>query len=396
MIIFDNKNECCGCGVCALSCPQRCITMIEDEEGFSYPVLNQDKCSDCGLCKKICAFQNGKSPIKQKDYPFVYAAKHKNKDVLMASSSGGAFTALSDWILDNGGIVFGVKFDENLTAITSYAKTKHERDEFRGSKYMQSKLGNSFNEVKEFLKDGKLVMFSGTPCQTAALQNYCKDIDTKNLYLCDLICYGVATQKVFKSALEFLENKKESRIVNYYMRHKSKYAEWKASASMVVYANGRKDIKALSQIYYNIFGKGLINRLSCYNCKYTNFNRKTEITIGDFWGIENSMLDFYDNFGVSLILVNSAKGKEWLNNINDSLELKESDVANCLQPMLEKPAFLPVNRELFWDDYNRKSFDYIAKKYGLYTLKNRFKYIMKIVLVKIRLFNFTKRVLKRI
>lgn len=388
---YLDKKHCCGCTACLNICPKSIISMREDEEGFLYPHINEDLCVNCGLCKKVCDFQKREHLIEKPDYPLVYAAKIKDETVRLSSTSGGAFTAFSDWILDNNGIVFGVKFDENLTAITSYAETVEERDKFRGSKYMQSELGNSFNEVRNFLKQDKIVMFSGTPCQTAALQNYCKDIDTKNLYLCDLVCHGVPPQSLFKECVKFLEKKIGKKITEYYCRYKSNDVNWSHTEAQV-----DKDGNYYYYYYRDIYYSHNALRPSCYNCKYTNFDRRSDITIADYWGIENFMPDFYDNKGVSLIIINSDKGRNWLNNIKNQFDLRESNKQDCSfkNGHLMAPPISPREREKFWIDYKTKGFAFLAKKYGNDNLKYKTKNCLKIILIKLKLFDMLKKLRK--
>ena len=391
MRIFDDKNVCCGCGVCTLLCPTKCIDMTEDEEGFSYPAINQDVCNECGFCRENCAFQNEKPPVERLGLPHIYAAKHKNDDIRMASTSGGAFTALSDWILSSGGVVFGVKFNDNFTAVTTYATTSGERDTFRGSKYIQSELGNSFIEAKEFLKMGKPVMFSGTPCQIAALRGYCRDVNIDNLYLCDFICHGVPPQKLFKDCVGYMEKSIGKRIVKYHHRYKSPKVKWSHMEAQID-ENGRY---YYYYYYRHIFYSNNALRPCCYNCKYASFTRKADITIADFWGIKKCMPDFYDRMGVSLILINSGKGSIWFDGAREDFLLRESNREDCSRgnPHLIRAVEMPVTRERFWEDYRNREFSYIIKKYGGKQFVIRCKKIVANVLDDIGLLEFALRVL---
>ena len=394
MNIYNNKDECYGCGVCALSCPVQCIKIINDDEGFAYPEIIQDLCNNCGICKNSCIFQSDISTVKKTEYPLVYAAKIKDEIARMDSTSGGAFTAFSNWILDNDGVVFGVKFCEDLTVITTYAKTKDERNEFRGSKYMQSELRDSFNETRNFLLSGKPVMFTGTPCQIVALKTYLKNIDTTNLYLCDLICMGTPSQLVFKGFINYLENKRKKKVIKYYCRYKGK--GWKNHIEKQIYSDGSEDYESIdSQVFSVLFGKKVLLRPSCYNCKCKGIIRHSDITIADFWGIEKSMPDFNDNNGISLVLINSNKGQMWFQKVNDTLELRKSNTTDCLQPMLIKSSTIPSNREQFWIDYKNSDFRYVAKKYGKPLLASKYKAVIKKILLKIGLFDFVKAILKK-
>jgi len=371
--------------------------MIYDDEGFLYPHINE-YCTDCGTCKSVCALKSTQS--EHGTYPLVYAVKHKDEMVRISSTSGGAFTALSDWILENNGLVFGVKYNEEFLVVTSCAESKGERDKFKVSKYVQSDLGNSFNKVRDFLKQDKLVMFSGTPCQVAALRIYCKGIDTKNLYLCDLICTGTPPQLLFQDFIRFLESNKKKKLTSFNMRYKSNRGGWRGYNSLAIYADGFQDNKSLiNSVYTTLFGTHLALRPSCYECKYKRLERPSDITIADFWGIEKCMPDFDDNRGVSLVLINSDKGKYWFENIENKLHIRESNKTDCMQKNLKGGRAIPNGRTRFWLEYKTKGFTYIAKKYGGHSLTGKCTKVLKIfvksVLMKLGLFDFAKKVLKK-
>ena len=215
--VFDIKEDCCGCTACQHICPTKAIEMKPDEEGFLYPEINQELCNDCGLCRKVCAFQNGYDISDNFATPKVYAVKNKHEDVRMASSSGGIFSAISDHILDSDGLVSGVAFDENMNAAHKIAATKEERDEFRGSKYVQSELNHVYSEIKSLLKQNKTVLFTGTPCQNAGLKYFLDlaRVKTENLILCDIVCHGTPSPLLWKEHIRQLENRGKGRVVQY-------------------------------------------------------------------------------------------------------------------------------------------------------------------------------------
>jgi len=368
--------------------------MSPDEEGFSYPVIDPNMCDNCALCKEVCGFQKEKLIDTDSEPPLVFAAKIHNESVRANSSSGGAFTALSDWILKKDGVVFGVELDETLTAVTTFTETPQGRDRFRGSKYIQSELRDSFNDIQSFLLSQRSVMFSGTPCQAEALQNYCKSIDTSKLYICDIVCYGTPPQQLFKEYLSFLERQENDKVIDYYFRYKNQ--GWHEHTEMQVYSSGKKDYKSgKSQVFKMFFNGNVCLRPSCHNCKYTSFNRNSDITIADFWGIQRTMPDFDDDKGVSLILVNSDKGSEWLTGISDTLKLRESNTKDCIQPSLRRPTSKSDRREQFWIDYKKKSFDYIARKYGGLGLKGRCRAFTRSFLKRIGLLGHIRRLVRR-
>ena len=221
MLLYERKEECCGCTACMSICPKQAITMISDEEGFLYPSINQELCIECDLCKQVCPFSDNYRTSGNYDQPLVYAAKHKDDKVRMNSSSGGMFTAISDYILDNDGVIYGAAFDENLVVRHQKAETAEDRNKFRGSKYVQSNLNGIFGDIKNELKKGRTVLFTGTPCQNAGLRAFLnKSYD--NLYLCDIVCHGTPSPLMFENYIKYCERKNKSSIKEYYCRFKGK------------------------------------------------------------------------------------------------------------------------------------------------------------------------------
>lgn len=197
MIDIKEKKECCGCNACAQRCPKSCITMREDSEGFLYPEVDKEICIDCGICEKVCPVMyqgNKRKPLA------VYAVKHKNNEIRLSSSSGGVFTALAESVIDEGGVVFGAKFDDNWCVVHSYSETKEGLAAFRGSKYLQSRIGDSFKKVECFLKANRKVLFSGTPCQIAGLKRFLRK-EYDNLLTVDFVCHGVPSPGVWREYL---------------------------------------------------------------------------------------------------------------------------------------------------------------------------------------------------
>jgi coenzyme F420-reducing hydrogenase beta subunit len=393
--VFDKKEDCCGCTACQQICPTSSIEMKPDEEGFLYPEINQEACSDCGLCRKVCAFQNGYDTSNNFTSPYVYAVKHKKEDVRMASSSGGIFSAISDYILDNDGLVCGVAFDENMNVVHKIASTKEERDEFRGSKYVQSNLNNVYSEIKDLLKQNKVVLFTGTPCQNAGLKSYLHLANAKmgNLVLCDIVCHGTPSPLLWMDHINFLEKKNNGKLIKHSFRYKK--AGWRGYNVYALFDNGKNKLNSTDvKTYANIFSSDMALRPSCYNCKYCNLFRTGDITIADFWGIEKSMPDFDDNKGISLVLINTAEGQKLFENIKKNLIYKENNAKDCLQPNLQYPSKVSEKREQFWEDYRLNGYEYIVKKYAGYNYKSMLKGIIKSTLAKIGLLNFARKLVR--
>jgi coenzyme F420-reducing hydrogenase beta subunit len=393
MLIYERKEECCGCTACKSICPKQAITMIADEEGFLYPSINQELCIECNLCKQVCPFSDNYRTSGNYDQPLVYAAKHKDDNVRMNSSSGGMFTAISDYILDIDGVVYGAAFDEKFVVRHQKAETAEERNKFRGSKYVQSNLIGVFEDIKKELKKERTVLFTGTPCQNAGLGSYLnKNYD--NLYLCDIVCHGTPSPLIFKNYIKYCERKNNNSIKEYYWRFKGN--GWHSHTEKAVYADGKEDSTSLlSQSYKELFYSHVTLRPACHNCKFCNFSRPSDITIGDFWGIEKSMPDFDDNTGVSLVLTNSTKGQELFERISKNLYYRESNTTDCLQHNLHTPSQPSPRRDKFWQDYKNKGFEYVLKKYTGYGFVGQSKKAAAKVLNKLGLLHVVKRMLGR-
>lgn len=382
IILFNSKEECCGCSACFNICPTGAIQMVPDEEGFLYPEINTALCTKCGLCKKACAFQK---TIEHKDNfpePFVYALKHKDEEVMINSSSGGAFTAISDQILEQKGIVYGAAHDQKLNTIHIRASNSEERDRCRGSKYVQSYLTDVFSMVRDDLKKCKKVLFTGTPCQVAGLNEFLavSKCDTAGLLTVDLVCHGTPSPKLFKDYLSFCESKRKRKITEYFHRPKDK--GW-GHIEKAVYINGQIDHdSSLSNSWRNLFYSHLFLRPSCYVCRYTNLQRPADITIADYWGIEKAHPEFMDKRGVSLVLINTLKGKKLFESIKDSIIYIESDAERCTekQAQLKSSAAKPLNRDLVWQEYYKNGFGHVAKKYGGYNVKTVLKKLLKLLI----------------
>ncbi|WP_304153457.1 Coenzyme F420 hydrogenase/dehydrogenase, beta subunit C-terminal domain [Megamonas hypermegale] len=357
MELVKNKAQCCGCTACKSICPKQAIEMIEDEQGFLYPEINKEKCINCGLCKKICFYQSGYKVLDDHlDRIETYAVKHKDLKIRIASRSGGIFTALSDEILNQNGIIYGVGYEKGFRVCYKRAETKEQRDEFRGSKYVQSEVGDIFKQIKMDLDNGKKVLFSGTPCHVAGLARFIRN--KENLFLVDIVCHGTPSPKVFKDYIRFLEKKYGGKVEQFDFRDKS--FGWNTHIESFV-INKEKIAKT---IYTDLFYKHIMFRESCYNCQFTNLNRPSDITIADCWGIEKNRPDVNDNKGVSLVIVNTEKGKKLYKNIMFEIEQYEVDIKDYLQPQMQYPNKKDKRYEEFWNDYKERGFEYITQKYA--------------------------------
>jgi len=378
--VFDKKEDCCGCTACQHICPTESIKMIPDDEGFLYPLINQFSCIDCSLCRKTCAFQNGYDTSDNLPTPDVYAVKHKEEAIRMSSTSGGAFTAISDYVLENDGVVYGVSFDENMNVVHQKARNTEERNRFRGSKYVQSDLNNVYLEIKGYLQDGKKVLFTGTPCQTAGLKRYLACVNTEKLILVDIVCHGTPSPLMWRENLNFINNKRGREIIGYNFR--DKLVAWRGANVIVQFKDKSITNSCLVKTFTNLYFSHNISRECCNICKYTNLSRPSDITIADYWGIEKTMPDFDDNKGVSLVLINTFKGQGLFDVIKEDFIYVKSRTNDCLQPQLQYPAPKSDQRNQFWNDYYSRGYEYVIKKYAGYDISSRVKHFLRIMLRK--------------
>ncbi len=393
--LFLQKKECYGCTACINICPNGAITMFPDEQGFLYPQINPCLCIECELCLKVCPFHNSFHMDGNLAEPDIYGVKHKSDDVRMNSSSGGMFTAISNYMLEHGGPVYGAMFDKDFTVCHQKAGIREDCNKFRGSKYVQSDLRDVFREVKEDLMACQYVLFSGTPCQTAGLHNYLKgQVDLKKLFLCDLVCHGTPSPQIFKDYIDFLKNKFHSQIEDLTFRYKP--AGWRSQAMSVWFKNGETYMSAAGgDIYYKLFLNNYILRSSCYNCKFANLHRPSDITIGDFWGIKNGPPDFEDEKGVSLILVNTRKGRTLFEAVSDRLYYRKSNIVEGMQVNLKEPSKPSPKIHEFWTDYQTHGFVYVAKKYADAGIKGKSIDFCKKTLKKTGVYNIAKNLIQR-
>ena len=337
MIKIRNKEDCCGCWACIQRCPKHCITMVEDEEGFLYPKVDSLLCVDCGLCEKVCPVINQGKPRQP---AVVYAAKNLNEEVRMSSSSGGVFTCLAEQVIAKGGIVFGARFNEEWDVVHDYTETKEGLLDFRGSKYVQSRIGECYQCVEKFLKSGREVLFSGTPCQIAGLKCFLQK-EYENLLTVDFICHGVPSPGVWKQYLKEMKKKvalqcdKKNSVLSHPIcendvqlkgiSFRNKRLGWKKFSFTLTFSvpideDGVQTTVLLSEaLNKNLFLRGFLADLylrpSCHSCFSKCLKSGSDITIGDYWGIKSIFPEFDDDKGVSVIIVNNEKNKYILKSL---------------------------------------------------------------------------------
>lgn len=375
MISIKNKIECCGCNACGDVCAHNAITFKTDEEGFWYPVVDQAKCVDCGLCEKVCPIINKARP-KRYPIPRVFAAYNKDEAVRIDSTSGGLHSALADVMYDKGAYVCGAVYNNDHTVSHIVSPDRNLLPEIRSSKYLQSSMLGQYREIKSLLRNGEKVFYCGTPCQVHALYNFLGK-DYPELTTCDFICRGVNSPKVFLKYMDMLEKRYASRATG--IKFKNKKWGWHNFSMRVDFANGEQycEDRWHDLFFIGYLQCGNFSRPSCYECKFKGFPQKSDITLADFWGIEKIDPSMDQDKGTSLIMVNSDKGMELFNAAKEQLVWKEFTMENARKgnPAMDsslKPA--ARNREAFFKALDEMPFDKVAAKYfPLPTFSNKMK-----------------------
>lgn len=350
MIEITDKTRCCGCHACYNICPQECITMQSDDEGFRYPVIDREECTECDLCDMVCPIMCSNKVDNQ---PIAYACINRDNNIRQQSSSGGVFSLIAENILGNKGIVFGAGFDADFNVEHSWVDDIDDLSRFRGSKYVQSNIGDTYKEVRGFLGQGRQVLFTGTPCQVAGLKSYLGK-DYESLICADIICHGVPSPRVwqrYKEQLEEIHHAKAERIA-----FRRKNYGWKLYSVSFSFDNETEYSKPLTEdVFMQGFLKNLYLRPSCYACSFKTLNRLSDITLADFWGIQNVLPDLDDDKGTSLVLVHSQKGAAMLADLADKMICEKVDLNTAVvyNSAAVKSVAMNPKREAFFAELDK-------------------------------------------
>lgn len=413
MIQITDKSLCCGCAACVQRCPKQCITLHEDHEGFLYPKADADACIDCGLCEKVCPILNEgnkRKPLK------VYAAINKDEKIRLESSSGGIFTLLAEQTIEEGGIVFGARFDENWQVCLDYTETIEGIAAFRGSKYVQARTENTYQQTEKFLKEGRKVLFSGTPCQIAGLKKFLRK-EYDNLLAVDFVCHGVPSPKVWRKYLqELLASKGEKNTVSF-SPNPSSVSEGYAPIAGISFRNkalgwgkysfvlrrnltkataeGEKNSVSFSDMhrentFMRLFLSDVILRPSCYHCHCKEGKSEADITIADFWGIGSISPKMDDDKGTSLIILQTEKGEQTFSKLDVvKKEQTYEEASRCNQGLKSVCKPHPKREKFFTGQDNAKNWEQfcngILRKPLHVHLKSRLKGIVKSIVRKVKL-----------
>jgi coenzyme F420-reducing hydrogenase beta subunit len=388
MITLHNKQDCCGCSACYSACPNGCITMSEDGEGFFYPHIVADQCTDCGLCVNVCPFVNPRLGIHPRG---VYAAKNKNEATRVASSSGGVFSLFADSVLESDGVVFGAAFDANFEIVHIGVSSKVDLHLLRGSKYVQSRIGNSYREAKQHLQNGRIVLFTGTPCQVAGLKGFLKT-DYDNLICIDIVCHGVPSLRVFKKYLFDLQQSHGGKVSQISFRNKS--LGWKLYSVAVCFDNNTEyRCSWRSDNFMTAFLSNLSIRPSCTACKTKGLSSGSDITMADYWGVGSRFPHFDDDMGASLVLINSSKGQALFNRLSDHMDSMVSDLEHATEynPYLMISVKAHYHRDKFFSKLECTDFARLVAKISRMPIHIRGKLLVVRILRKLGLINFCIR-----
>lgn len=381
------KNECCGCSACNNICPLECITMKSDSEGFWYPEVEYAKCIKCQKCIKVCPAVNKPSTENTLKNAQVVAAYSKNEEIRINSTSGGMFSEIAKYILNNKGKVFGARYNENHLVEHCKIEDISQIQILRQSKYLQSDILKTFKEAKEELNIGNIVLFAGTPCHIAALKNFLGK-DYENLLTIDFLCRGVISPDVYKQYLKSLEKKYKSKIKKVIFKNKT--FGWHRFSTKVIFENGEEYIKdRYTDSYMRGYLEGnLYLRPSCYECQYKTLPRYSDITLGDFWGIEKIKKHLDQDKGTSIFMINTNKGKEVFEKIKENLifeEMKLEDIYLGNIALTEKTAYPDLNKkEEFFKNYLKEDFENLVEKLLKKNLAEKTKSVLIKVLKKLK------------
>lgn len=395
MINITNKMDCCGCSACYSVCPKKCINMDIDDEGFEYPKVNHNSCINCGLCTKVCPVLNCKDENQFIQKAFL--AQHKSDEIRIDSTSGGAFTAIAQYVIKKGGVVFGVALNTKLHAYHTYVTEVEELVRFRNSKYMQSIIGKSFITAKDFLDEGRIVLFSGTACQIEGLKAYLRK-DYVNLITVDVVCRAVPSPLIFDKYLEFQERVLGEKVEN--VRFRDKFYGYKYSTMNLKTKsnNGNYHHGIESDPWLRAFFSNICDRPSCHKCKFKKQYRVSDITIWDCFNVSRFSKLMDDDKGTTRVLTHTSKGNDIIRKLDFLCTIKEVEVKDIVEGVYELLNSTPSHprRDEFFCDANKMSGVELYEKYFSNSIITKIKYCIRVILNSIGIYSFVKKIVWRV
>lgn len=386
MITITDKSQCCGCWACENICPKKCITMKEDNEGFRYPEVDVASCIDCGLCEIVCPI---KQPQQDDKVPKNYVVQQKDSHILRTSTSGGFFTAISKYAILQNGVVFGAAFDKNMELQHQYSETLEGCAKFRGSKYVQSLIGDTYKKAKEFLQKGRFVVFSGTPCQIAGLYEFLRKKDYPNLVTVDLVCHGTPSPLLLRKYFAHHASIAKSSVIDYCSR--DKYYGYKFSTASIRFTDKNKKYhKGMeADMMLRLYFKNICSRPSCYNCHFKTLHRISDFTIFDCWDAP-SISNIFSNKGATNVFIHTKKGENIFESLKKDFIWSKSDIEPIIKRdgvMIKNVVPINPNRKQFFHDLNYLPLSEVERKYLDCTLMRKCIAYIKPFLYRIGIFS---------
>lgn len=367
MIEITDKEKCCGCNACGDICPKQAISFPQDEEGFWYPKVDLEKCVNCGMCNKVCPLQN-MDKVKSAEKlnpPKIVGGYHNNIAIRFDSTSGGIYSALANAMYKEGGYVSGAVQNEDLTVTNFISNDKSDLGRLRSSKYVQSSAVGLYKEIKRLLVAGEKVLACGSPCQMGALRSYLgKDYD--NLLIVDFLCRATNSPKAYRKYMDMLEKQYGGKVV--YVKAKNKEHGWHSLARKVVFDNGKEYYGEGHEDHYRRgYHWNMYERPSCYDCKFKEIPRSSDITLADFWGVDKVAPDLEQNLGTSMVMLNTTKGATYFEKIKGKLTCREFSLQDVVsgnrEALFEVIKYPNIDRRLMFEDMDKMPFDEVAAKY---------------------------------
>ena len=362
MLKITDKAKCCGCGACENVCPQKCIHMQQDEEGFLYPKIDLSCCIDCNACVRVCPVLSSPKAVDQVPQAFAVAAK--DEFLRLNSSSGGIFSLFAERMIEQGGMVFGAAFDDEFQVKHIGIHDRSDLGKLRGSKYVQSRTEQVFSEIKQLLLSGRKVLFSGTPCQVAGLKNFLGK-EYEELITVDLICHGVPSPLVWQRYLAY-RKKRDGRYPPRRISFRQKNFGWKRFSVSIQY----DDTEYLEDLNHDKFMRAFLTNLclrpSCHQCVFKTVDRVSDITIADFWGIERELPSFDDDKGTSLAIIHSVRGEKLFASIQSEVHEHQIEVGRAIahNTAMISSAQMHKKRDAFMREISdEKDFGKVVDKY---------------------------------
>lgn len=398
---------CSGCTACASVCPRQAITFEADQEGFMIPHIIESKCINCGLCLKTCPADTRTKGVNKDSIKRAYAFQYHKEPIRKNSASGGLFPAFAYYFINNlNGFVCGCVLDENIMPKHIISNNWFDIERMQDSKYVQSDMGGCIQKVGDLLKSGYYVLFTGTSCQIAGLNAflYKRNIKKENLFTIDFFCHGVSSPLIWKEYIKYYEQQKKSKVVGFRFRNKDygwgkgRDSRGTGFLSTILYSGIQSPqtgflksdkVSFLARIWPRIFFSNLCIRQYCHQCPYTSIDKPADITMGDFWGIEESHPEFDDHKGCSLALVRSSKALELISVLDkaECIEVPLEDVI-AKQSNAYKPSIPNPQRNIFWETYNREGFKGVLPLFFGYTYIGRIKAFLKYVFFKLHIIKY--------